>query len=160
MLNIEILCVGKMSQKWFSDGFDEYKKRLGAFAKVSVTEISEYRISDDTESARKEAVKREGEAILKALRAGGRAVRVALCVEGKLYSSEDLAELLEKTKQESSRIVFVIGGSAGLADEVKSECQVRMSMSRMTFTHQMARMILAEQLYRAESINSGMKYHK
>ena len=160
MLTIEILCVGKMSQKWFADGFDEYRKRLTAFDKVTVTEIPEYRITDDNEGSRAEAVRREGEAILRCLRNGSRAVKVALCVEGKEYSSEDLAELLEKTRQESSRIVFVIGGSAGLSEEVKMECQVRLSMSRMTFPHQMARMILAEQLYRAESINSGMKYHK
>ena len=139
MLNIEIMCVGKMSQRWFSDGFEEYRKRLSAFDKVTVTEIAEYRISDDTDS---------------------RSVKVALCVEGRQYSSEELALLLEKTRQETSRIVFVIGGSAGLSEEVKKECTVRMSMSRMTFPHQMARMILAEQLYRAESINSGMRYHK
>ncbi|MBQ5341790.1 MAG: 23S rRNA (pseudouridine(1915)-N(3))-methyltransferase RlmH [Oscillospiraceae bacterium] len=160
MLNIEILCVGRMSQKWFSDGFEEYRKRLSAFDKVTVTEISEYRITDDTDSARAEAVKREGEVLLRHLREDGRSVRVAMCVEGKQYSSEELAQLLEKTRQETSRIVFVIGGSAGLSEEVKKECQVRISMSRMTFPHQMARMILAEQLYRAESIVSGMRYHK
>ncbi|MBQ5341837.1 MAG: 23S rRNA (pseudouridine(1915)-N(3))-methyltransferase RlmH [Oscillospiraceae bacterium] len=160
MLNIEILCVGRMSQKWFSDGFEEYRKRLSAFDKVTVTEISEYRITDDTDSARAEAVKREGEVLLRHLREDGRSVRVAMCVEGKQYSSEELAQLLEKTRQETSRIVFVIGGSAGLSEEVKKECQVRMSMSRMTFPHQMARMILAEQLYRAESIVSGRRYHK
>ena len=160
MLNIEILCVGRMSQKWFSDGFEEYRKRLSAFDKVTVTEISEYRITDDTDSARAEAVKREGEVLLRHLREDGRSVRVAMCVEGKQYSSEELAQLLEKTRQETSRIVFVIGGSAGLSEEVQKECQVRISMSRMTFPHQMARMILAEQLYRAESIVSGMRYHK
>ncbi len=160
MLNIEIICVGKMSQKWFSDGFDEYRKRLGAFDKVTVTEISEYRITEDSEASRTEAVRREGEAILKQLRSDSRSVKVAMCVEGKQFSSEELAELMEDTRQETSKIVFVIGGSAGLSEEVKKECRVRMSMSRMTFPHQMARMILAEQLYRAESINAGMKYHK
>ena len=160
MLDIEILCVGKMSQKWFSEGFEEYRKRLSAFDRVTVTEISEYRITDDTDSARAEAVKREGETLLRHLRKDGRSVKVALCVEGREYSSEELAQLLEKTRQETSRIVFVIGGSVGLSEEVKKECQVRMSMSRMTFPHQMARMILTEQLYRAESIVSGMRYHK
>lgn len=160
MLNIEILCVGKMSQKWFSDGFEEYRKRLSAFDRITVTEIPEHRITDDTDSAREEAVRREGEALLKRLGTDSRAVKVALCVEGREYSSEELAGLLEKTRQETSRMVFVIGGSAGLSEEVKRECGIRMSMSRMTFTHQMARMILAEQLYRAESINSGMRYHK
>ena len=160
MLNIDILCVGKMSQKWFSDGFEEYKKRLGSFDRITVTEVPEYRISEDNEASRREAVRREGEALLKVLKSDPRAVKVALCVEGKMYSSEELAQLISKTKQEASKMIFVIGGSAGLSEEVKAECQVRLSMSRMTFTHQMARMILAEQLYRAESINSGMKYHK
>ena len=160
MLNVEILCVGKLSQKWFADGFEEYRKRLTAFDKVTVTEISEYRITDDNDSSRQEAVRREGDSILKYLKNDSRAVKVALCVEGKEFSSEELARLLEDTRQEASKIIFVIGGSAGLSEEVKKECQVRLSMSRMTFPHQMARMILAEQLYRAESINSGMKYHK
>lgn len=160
MLNIDILCVGKMSQKWFSDGFEEYKKRLGSFDRITVTEVPEYRISEDNEASRREAVRREGEALLKVLKSDPRAVKVALCVEGKMYSSEELAQLISKTKQEASKMIFVIGGSAGLSEEAKAECQVRLSMSRMTFTHQMARMILAEQLYRAESINSGMKYHK
>lgn len=160
MLTIEFLCVGKMSQKWFSDGFDEYRKRLSAFDKVIVTEIPEYRIAEDTETARREAVQREGEALLKHLGNEKRAAKAALCIEGQLISSEELAELLSETKQESSKIIFVIGGSGGLSDEVKRECGIRISMGRMTYTHQMARMILAEQLYRAESINSGMKYHK
>ena len=160
MLSIKIICVGKLSQKWFADGFEEYRKRLTAFDKVTVNEIPEYRITEDNESSRSEAVRREGEAILRYLKADGRAVKAALCIEGKQFSSEDLAQLLENTRQEASKIIFVIGGSAGLSDDVKRECSIKMSMSRMTFPHQMARMILAEQLYRAESIIAGMKYHK
>ena len=99
MLNIEILCVGRMSQKWFSDGFEEYRKRLSAFDKVTVTEISEYRITDDTDSARAEAVKREGEVLLRHLREDGRSVRVAMCVEGKQYSSEELAQLRKQADE-------------------------------------------------------------
>ena len=160
MLNIELLCVGKMSQKWFSDGFDEYRKRIGAFDRITVTEISEYRVTDDSDSSREEAVRKEGEGLLRHLRGQERAVKVALCVEGRIFSSEELAELLKDTKSKTSKIIFVIGGSGGLSDDVKKECHVKLSMGRMTFTHQMARMILAEQIYRAESINAGMKYHK
>lgn len=160
MLNIELLCVGKMSQKWFSDGFDEYRKRIGAFDRITVTEISEYRVTDDSDSSREEAVRKEGEVLLRHLRGQERAVKVALCVEGRIFSSEELAELLKDTKSKTSKIIFVIGGSGGLSDDVKKECHVKLSMGRMTFTHQMARMILAEQIYRAESINAGMKYHK
>ncbi len=160
MLTLEIICVGKMSSRWFSDGLDEYVKRLGAYDRVVITELPEHRISRDTPSARAEAIEKEGEQIAKKLLSAERSLKVALCVEGKLYSSEELAGLLEKAKQEYPKVVFVIGGSAGLSDKVKSMCDIKLSMSPMTFTHQMARMILAEQLYRAESINNGGKYHK
>ena len=160
MLTIEVLCVGKMSQKWFQDGLKEYRKRLGAFDKVQITEIPEHRVTSDSETLRKEAVEKEGEQILRVLQDAKKARAVALCVEGKEYSSEELAGLIRETKQDFSRLIFVIGGSDGLSDSVKKACAVRMSMGRMTFPHQMARMILMEQLYRAETINAGMKYHK
>ena len=160
MLTLEILCIGKMSSRWFADGLDEYVKRLGAYDRVVVTELPEFRITRDTAAARAEAVEKEGEQLARKLAASGRSLKVALCVEGKLYSSEALAELLEKAKQDYPKVTFVIGGSAGLSSTVKDMCDVKLSMSPMTFTHQMARMILAEQLYRAESINSGGKYHK
>ena len=160
MLTIEVLCVGKMSQKWFQDGLEEYRKRLGAFDKVQITEIPEHRVTSDSETLRKEAVEKEGEQILRVLQDAKKARAVALCVEGKEYSSEELAGLIRETKQDFSRLIFVIGGSDGLSDSVKKACAVRMSMGRMTFPHQMARMILMEQLYRAETINAGMKYHK
>ena len=160
MLTIEILCVGKMSQKWFQDGLEEYRKRLGAFDKVQITEIPEHRVTSDSETLRKEAVEKEGEQILRVLQDAKKARAVALCVEGKELSSEELAGLIRETKQDFSRLIFVIGGSDGLSDSVKKACTVRMSMGRMTFPHQMARMILMEQLYRAETINAGMKYHK
>ena len=160
MLTIEILCVGKMSSEWFAGGLDEYVKRLGAYDRVLVTEIPEHRITRDTAQARAEAVEKEGEQLLKRLEASGRALKVALCIEGKQLSSEQLAELVQSAKRDHSRIVFVIGGSAGLDPRVKQACDLRFSMGPMTFPHQMARMILAEQLYRAESINNGSKYHK
>lgn len=160
MLTLEIICVGKMSSKWFEDGLSEYVKRLGAYDKVVITEIPEHRISRDTEAGRAEAIQKEGEQILRKLNASPRTLKVAMCIEGKQYSSEDLAALLNEAKMNCSKVAFVIGGSAGLSDEVKSSCDIRFSMSRMTFPHQMARMILAEQLYRAESINNGGKYHK
>ena len=160
MFGLEIICVGKQSADFFRDGTQEYVKRLGAYDRVTVTELPEYRIGRDTEAARREAVRREGEEILSRLQSRPRALKVALCIEGKQVSSEELAELLERAKAEQGSAVFVIGGSAGLSEEVKKACDVRMSMSRMTFPHQMARLILAEQLYRAESINNGGKYHK
>ena len=103
MLTIQILCVGKMSQKWFQSGADEYKKRLGAFDKVVVTEIPEYRITEDSETNRLEAVKREGEQILRLINESPNALKIALCVEGKEYSSEELADLLQNTKNTTSK---------------------------------------------------------
>ena len=160
MLTVQILCVGKMSQKWFQSGLEEYQKRLGAFDKVIVTEMQEYKVAEDTDARREEAIRKEGEQLLRVLSEYPKARKAALCVEGKQYSSEDLALLLRDAKNESSRIIFVIGGSAGLSEEVKKACDLRLSMSRMTFPHQMARMILMEQIYRAETINQGMRYHK
>ena len=160
MLTVEILCVGKLSQRWFAAGFSEYSKRLSAFVKLVVTELPEHRITADTDAARKQAVEREGEQLAARLKAAPRALKAALCIEGTLTSSEELALLLQRAKAESSHIIFVIGGSGGLSDAVKALCPVRLSMSRMTFPHQMARMLLCEQLYRAESINAGMRYHK
>ncbi|MBR0343253.1 MAG: 23S rRNA (pseudouridine(1915)-N(3))-methyltransferase RlmH [Oscillospiraceae bacterium] len=160
MLTIQIICIGKMSQKWFQAGAEEYKKRLRAFDKVVIIEIPEYRITEDSEANRHEAVRREGEQILRLINENPNALKIALCVEGKEYSSEELAGLLQNTKNTTSKIVFVIGGSAGLSEEVKKACSVKLSMGRMTFPHQMARMILLEQLYRAETINMGIKYHK
>lgn len=160
MLTIELLCIGKMSSRWFADGLEEYVKRLGAYDRVVVTELPEHKIARDTPQARAEAVEKEGEQLLKRLEASGRSLKAALCVEGKPISSEELAGLIRSAKKDHSRIVFVIGGSAGLDPRVKEVCDLRISMSPMTFPHQMARMILAEQLYRAESINNNGKYHK
>lgn len=160
MLTIQIVCVGKMSQKWFQIGAEEYIKRLGAFDRVVITEIPEHKITEDTDSNRQEAIKKEGEQILRVINESPNAYKVALCVEGKELSSEELADLVLKTKNNSSKMVFVIGGSAGLAEEVKKMCSLKLSMGRMTFPHQMARMVLLEQLYRAETINMGIKYHK
>ena len=160
MLTIQIICVGKMSQKWFQIGTEEYTKRLSAFDRVVITEISEHKITEDSDFNRQEAIKKEGEQILRILNESPNAYKVALCVEGKEVSSEELADLILKTKNNFSKVVFVIGGSTGLAEEVKKACSLKLSMGKMTFPHQMARMILMEQLYRAETINMGIKYHK
>ena len=160
MLTIQIVCVGKMSQKWFQAGLNEYQKRLGAFDRIIITEIPEHKVTEDSNSQREEAIRKEGEQILKVLSSAPKAKKVALCVEGKEFTSEQFALLVEDAKRETSKLIFVIGGSAGLAEDVKRACEIGLSMSKMTFPHQMARMILMEQLYRAETINSGMKYHK
>ena len=160
MLTVTILAVGRLKDRFYQDAAAEYQKRLGAYAKVNITEIKAADLPDDPGDALiSDALQREGQEILRRIPAG--AYVVALCIEGKQYSSEDLSRLLEDAALGGrSHVVFVIGGSYGLADEVKNSADVRMSMSRMTFPHRLARVMLLEQLYRGFKISRGEKYHK
>ena len=146
MQNIDLIAVGKMNAAYFAQGVAEYQKRLGGFCNFHIIELPEVQIADKNASDRQiaKALQKEGEAILASVRRG--AYLVALCVEGKQVSSEDLA--------------FVIGSSHGLDDSVKRAAQARISLGRITLPHQLARLVLTEQLYRACTINTGMKYHK
>lgn len=147
MLTVSLSVVGsiKQSEKYFSDACDEYVKRLGGYCRVKLAEFP-----DDRQT---------GARLLSNL--NDRAYKVALCVEGKELSSEELAALIEnKSNGGCSELDFVIGGSDGLPENVKSACDFRLSFSKMTFPHRLMRVILLEQLYRAFTINSGEKYHK
>lgn len=160
MLGIKLICVGKMRERYFIEAFSEYEKRLGAYCRFDCVELAEQRLPDrpgpgDVSAA----LDREAGEILKNIPAD--AYVVALCVEGRQCSSEDVAALI--TGRENSgkpRLCFVIGGSYGLADRVKSRADLRMSMSKMTFPHHLARVMLAEQVYRGFKIKEGSKYHK
>ena len=144
MQNIDLICIGKMNASYFAAGVAEYQKRLGGFCNFRIIELPEASIADT---------------ILASVRKG--AYLVALCVEGKQISSEDLAALLaERAGSGAGDIAFVIGSSHGLDDRVKKAAQARISMGRITLPHQLARLVLTEQLYRACTINAGMKYHK
>ena len=145
MQKINIVCVGKIKEKFYSDAVGEYLKRLSRFAKVEVREIPECRSLED-----------EAALILKA--AKGRTV--ALCIEGKKYSSEGLAEYIKELTDTGNECTFIIGSSCGLADEVKRRADLKLSFSDMTFPHQLMRVILLEQIYRAFMINGGGEYHK
>ena len=151
MQNIDLICIGKMNASYFAAGVAEYQKRLGGFCNFRIIELPEASIADKNASDRQ---------IAKApVRKG--AYLVALCVEGKQISSEDLAALLaERAGSGAGDIAFVIGSSHGLDDRVKKAAQARISMGRITLPHQLARLVLTEQLYRACTINAGMKYHK
>ncbi len=141
MLNLTILAVGSLKEAYFRDAVKEYEKRLAAYCRFKIVEL------------------KDGTPLLPRL--PEKAYRVALCVEGKELSSEELAGLLEKKATEGfSEIVFLIGPFDGLPEEVKAACHLRLSFSRMTFPHTLMRVILAEQLYRACNILSGGKYHK
>lgn len=157
-MNIDIIAVGKIKEKFFRDAIDEYSKRLSAFAKVTITEVKDEKIPDNASESVCEKIKEtEGKKILSALKDG---TVVALCIEGKLFSSEDIAEFIQKTANVSSRISFIIGGSLGLSDEVKSRADVKMSVGKITLPHQLMRVVLSEQIYRGFKINNNQSYHK
>lgn len=161
MQNIDLICIGKMNAKYFAEGVEEYRKRLSAFAAFRIIELPEERIEEKnaSEAVVRRALEKEAKAIFANVRRG--AALVALCIEGKQISSEELAQFLaERAGSGAGDIAFVIGSSHGLADEVKKAAVLRFSMGRITMPHQLARLVLTEQIYRACTINSGMKYHK
>lgn len=151
MQNIDLIAIGKMNAAYFAQGVAEYQKRLGGFCNFRIIELPEVQIA--------KALQKEGEAILASVRRG--AYLVALCVEGKQVSSEDLAAMIaDRAMSGAGDMAFVIGSSHGLDDSVKRAAQARISLGRITLPHQLARLVLTEQLYRACTINAGMKYHK
>ena len=161
MLKINIICIGKIKEKYFTDAVGEYAKRLTAFCKFSVVELNEERIRSNTpnEAQIAEVIEAEGRRILQKI--GALDYIAAMCIEGKLMSSEELSETLDKAALSGkSTVDFIIGGSYGLSDEVKRRADLRLSMSKMTFPHQLARVILSEQIYRAFEISTNGKYHK
>ena len=159
-MSMAILCVGKMKEKAYRELADEYLKRLGRYGKIEEIEIPDLPEPAGNSSALEEQVKtREGEALLAKIRPGDRVI--ALTIRGKQRSSEELADHVREMRTNGiSRMVFVIGGSLGLGENVLARADEEMSMSRMTFPHRLARVMLLEQLYRAEKIIAGERYHK
>lgn len=159
MLNVNIICVGNLKEKFFTDALSEYKKRLGRYCKFEVVELPEEKIADNvTQSQIDKTLKKEGEKILAKI--GKSDFVVAMCIEGKQLSSEELSRKIEDISLTNSTVNFVIGGSWGLSDDVKKRADMRLSVSKMTFPHQLFRVMLAEQIYRAFSITANAKYHK
>ncbi len=160
MMNVTVICVGNLKEKYFKDACAEYVKRLGAFCRFRLIEVDEERISDKpARSDIEHTLKKEGERIISKIPKGARVF--SLCIEGMLISSGQLAErIASEGLQGVSEIAFIIGGSWGLSDEVKKLSCMRLSMSRMTFPHQLARVMLCEQIYRAFQISCNGKYHK
>ena len=159
-MNITIIYVGGAKDGYISEGCAEFEKRIGAYAKLSQIELKEFRVGDESSAAaRKLAMENEAKRIAEVLPKKSR--KIALCVEGKQMSSPAFAEKIEKLKDEGcSHMVFIIGGPYGLDESIKSLCDMRLSLSEMTFNHRMARLLLLEQIYRALSINAGTPYHK
>lgn len=159
MMNVTVIAVGKLKENYLRDGCGEYIKRLGAYAKINVIEINEERASDNpSRSEINTIIEKEGERIIAKIPKG--AVVIPLCIEGKEYSSPDFSQLLENISMQSSNLCFVIGGSFGLSDAVKTVGKYKLSFGKMTLPHQLARMVLLEQVYRAFSISNNSKYHK
>lgn len=159
MANITIISVGTLKESYLKDAVSEYKKRLSQYARVDEVNIKEERIAnEDDQSEIRRALDSEAEKILAAIPKG--AGKIALCVEGKQYDSVALAGLIGRMADESGKIALIIGSSHGLSDRVKKECDVRLSVSALTFPHQLMRVVLLEALYRSFTILSGKKYHK
>lgn len=160
MLAIKLICVGKMRERFYIDAFSEYEKRLGAFCRLECTELAETRLPDRPSAAEiKAALAKEAEDIVKCIQ--DNAYVVALCVEGRQMPSEGMAELLAQRENSGRpKLCFIVGGSYGLAHSVKERADLRLSMSQMTFPHHLARVMLAEQIYRGYKIREGSKYHK
>ncbi len=159
MFNIKLIAVGKLKEKYLTDAVAEYAKRLKAYCKFEIIELKEAFLPENpSEKEIEAALFAESKEILKA---SEQSAAVALCIEGKQLSSEELAAEIEKFGNcGNGSISFIIGSSHGLHNEVKQRSALRLSMSKMTFPHQLARVMVSEQLYRAFSIMNNGKYHK
>ena len=157
---VTVVCVGKLRERFFADAAQEYVKRLRRLMPVTVVEVpDEPEPAQPGEAQNEMVLRREGERIL--ARLSDRDHVIALCVDARQYESPELAARLDGLfTQGKSHIIFVIGGSLGLHPSVLARADERMSMSRMTFPHQLARVMLLEQLFRAAKINAGERYHK
>ncbi|MFJ5759545.1 23S rRNA (pseudouridine(1915)-N(3))-methyltransferase RlmH [Neobacillus sp. NPDC093182] len=159
-MNISIVTVGKLKEKYLKMGIDEYLKRLNAYAKVEVIEVADEKAPEElSESEMLQVKQKEGDRILAKISQD--TYVIALAINGKMQSSEELADTLDKlATYGKSKIAFIIGGSLGLSDEVLKRSNEQLSFSKMTFPHQLMKLILVEQIYRAYRINRGEPYHK
>ena len=155
MLNVDVITVGKIKSPWVKEGVEYYRKLVGKYAELTLIHVKE---ADNARMKPEKAMLVEGESILDQFDED--AYSIALDVAGGPLSSEQLSRLLEGKKRDYSRIQFVISGAYGLAPVVKTRAKMILSLSKMTFPHELTEVILLEQLYRALSISAGSKYHK
>lgn len=160
MLNVTILAVGKIKEKFLSDAIDEYSKRLGRYCRLEIIRVKDDPTPDNpTDKERDIVLKREGKRLIEKIPKG--AYIIPLCIEGKQKSSEEFAKIMSDIPSGGkSEVVFIIGGSMGLWNRIKDMADIKLSFSKMTFPHQLMCVILLEQLYRAFNISGGGKYHK
>lgn len=159
-MNVTLITVGRLKEKFFIDAAYEYIKRLNAYCNIEVKPIDAAKLpSNPTDSEIELALKSESEKILKAIPKG--ATVITMCIEGKQFSSEELSSKLQEFKLNGiSNICFIIGGSYGILEEIKAKSTIKMSMSKMTFPHRLFQIMLLEQIYRAFKIEEGSNYHK
>lgn len=158
-MNAVILCVGKLKERWQQEGCAEYLKRLTRYGKYEIIQLDDLREPENASAAQiRQIVDKEGKALLARIRPNDRVV--ALCVKAAAPDSLKLSETMQRWSGDGRRIVLVIGGSNGLSDEVLARADDRLSFSNLTFPHGLMRVILLEQLYRAERIRTGERYHK
>lgn len=159
-MNISIVTVGKLKEKYLKQGIEEYTKRLGPFAKVEVIEVPDEKAPENlSETEMLQVKKAEGDRIMSKISPDAHVI--ALAIEGKMKTSEQLARDLDQlATYGKSKVAFVIGGSLGLSDDILKRANDSLSFSKMTFPHQLMRLILVEQVYRAFKINRGEPYHK
>jgi len=158
-MNAVILCVGKLKEKWQADGCSEYMKRLSRYGKYEVVAVDDLREPENASPALiRQIMEKEGKALLARIRPTDRVI--AMCIKAKAPDSVGLSELMQQWSMDGRRNVFIIGGSNGLSDEVIARADAKLSFSNLTFPHGLMRVILLEQLYRAERIRTGEKYHK
>ncbi len=159
MLNINIICVGKIKEKFFSSAIEEYSKRLSKYCKLDILELPDEKIPDNPNETIESIVKeKECNNILKHLKKDS--YIIALDLKGKEYTSVEFSEKLESLSMTNSKITFIIGGSLGLTDNLLSHCNEKICFSKMTFPHQLIRIFLVEQIYRAFKISNNESYHK
>ena len=159
MIGVKLITVGNLKEAYLRDAAAEYEKRLGAFCKFTHVCLKEEKLPENpSEGEIKKALCREGEKILSEMPA--RAYKIALCVEGKQLSSEELAKRIEDVGATHGELCMVIGSSFGLDDRVKNSCDLRLSVSRLTFPHQLMCVVLLEAVYRGFNIMKGTQYHK
>ena len=159
-MKITVLCVGKIKEKYFTSALEEYSKRLSRYCKLEIVEVADEKTPDNASQVVEDAIRsKEAERILKYVKDD--AFVITLEINGKLLSSEELADKIDKIGiQGTSHIIFIIGGSIGLGEEVLQKSNFALSFSKMTFPHQLMRLILVEQIYRSLTITHNKEYHK
>lgn len=159
MVGVKFITLGTLKEQYLRDAAAEYEKRLSAFCKIQIVQLKEEKLSDSpTDGEIEKALEREAEKVMAEI--PPRAYKIAMCVEGKQLSSEELAEKLGEISEKYGDVCFIIGSSHGLSDKVKKACDARISVSRLTFPHQLMRVLLLEAVYRGFNILKGTKYHK